>query len=163
MKCCQTEHVSCHRTLLRPTWFRNRMKIRRSRWFLKYLNSLIIYLTFLCLQVYSSFRPRPVKKKIISISETMIHLTETNFFNLCIPQLTFGSKNSPVRYVLKIHFFLESGLKMIQFKIQFKTKSKIFIQKNIHSIESKIFNRIIHSLKMREIIQNSKMRSKYGF
>ena len=61
------------------------------------------------------------------------------------------------------HFFIEFGLKMIQFKIQFKTKSKIFIQKNIHSIESKIFNRIIHSLKMREIIQNSKMRSKYGF
>ena len=52
---------------------------------------------------------------------------------------------SPVRYVLKIHFFIESGRKMIQFKIQFKTKSKIFIQKNIHSIESKIFNRIIHS------------------
>ena len=31
---------------------------------------------------------------------------------------------------------------MIQFKIQFKTKSKIFIQKNIHSIESKIFKKI---------------------
>ena len=75
MKCCQTEHVSCHRTLLRPTWFRNRMKIRRPRWFLKYLNSLIIYLTFLCLQVCSSFRPRPVKKKIILISETKINLT----------------------------------------------------------------------------------------
>ena len=56
-------------------------------------------------------------------------------------------KGSPVRYVLKIHFFIESGLKMIQFKIQFKTKSKIFIQKNIHSIESRIFNRIIHSKK----------------
>ena len=40
---------------------------------------------------------------------------------------------SPVRYVLKIHFFIESARKMIQFKIQFKTKSKIFIQKNIHS------------------------------
>ena len=53
--------------------------------------------------------------------------------------------DSPVRYVLKIHFFIEFGLKMIQFKIQFKTKSKIFIQKNIHSIESRIFNRIIHS------------------
>ena len=52
---------------------------------------------------------------------------------------------SPERYVLKIHFFIESGLKMIQIKIQFKTKSKIFIQKNIHSIESRIFNRIIHS------------------
>ena len=41
--------------------------------------------------------------------------------------------DSRVRYVLKIHFFIEFGLKMIQFKIQFKTKSKIFIQKNIHS------------------------------
>ena len=40
---------------------------------------------------------------------------------------------SPVRYILKIHFFIEFGLKTIQFKIQFKTKSKIFIQKNIHS------------------------------
>ena len=41
--------------------------------------------------------------------------------------------NSPVRYVLKIHFFIEFGLKMIQFKIQFKTNpeylfNKIFIQ-----------------------------------
>ena len=54
-------------------------------------------------------------------------------------------RSSPVRYVLKIHFFIEFGLKMIQFKIQFKTKSKLFIQKNIHSIESRIFNRIIHS------------------
>jgi len=34
---------------------------------------------------------------------------------------------------------------MIQFKIQFKTKSGIFIQKNIHSIESRIFKRIVHS------------------
>ena len=30
---------------------------------------------------------------------------------------------SPRRYVLKNYFFIESGLKMIQFKIQFKTKS----------------------------------------
>ena len=35
-----------------------------------------------------------------------------------------GGEGSPVRYVLKIHFFIESGRKMIQFK----TKSKIFIQ-----------------------------------
>ena len=39
---------------------------------------------------------------------------------------------SPGRYLLKIIFFIESALKMIQFKIQFKTKSGIFIQKNIH-------------------------------
>ena len=38
------------------------------------------------------------------------------------------------RYILKIHFFIESGRKMIQFKIQFKTKSRIFIQKNIYQI-----------------------------
>ena len=71
--------------------------------------------------------------------------------------------SSPGRYVLKIHFFIELGLKMIQIKIQFKTKSEIFIQKNIHSIESRIFNKIIHSQKMRKIIQNSKIRPKYGF
>ena len=34
------------------------------------------------------------------------------------------------RSFLKIHFFIESGLKMIQFK----TKSRIFIQKNIYQI-----------------------------
>ena len=67
--------------------------------------------------------------------------------------------SSPRRYVLKIHIFIESGLKIIQFK----TKSGIFIKKNIHSIESKIFNRIIHSQKMEKIIQNSKMKPKYGF
>ena len=44
---------------------------------------------------------------------------------------------SPGQSVLKINFFIESGLKMIQFK----TKCGIFIQ----SIESRIFNRIIHS------------------
>ena len=35
-------------------------------------------------------------------------------------------------------------------KIQFKTKSGMFIQKNIHSIGSRIFNRIIHSQKKEE-------------
>ena len=79
------------------------------------------------------------------------------------PQSPFGSWASPRRYVLKIHFFIESGLKMIQFKIQFKTKSGIFIQKNIHSIESKIFKKNIHSEKKRKIIQYSKIRPKYGF
>ena len=54
------------------------------------------------------------------------------------------------RYVLKIHFFIESVRKMIQFKIHIKTKSKIFIQKNIHSIESRIFSKIIHSQKNEE-------------
>ena len=91
--------------------------------------------------------------------------------NQVIPQLSPNGHQLTVwspsgrggRYVLKIHFFNESGRKMIQFKIQFKTKSRIFIQKNIHSIESRIFNRIIHSQKMRKIIQNSKIRPKYGF
>ena len=41
--------------------------------------------------------------------------------------------NSPGRYVLKIHFFIEWGLKMIQFK----TKSGIFIKKKQIS-----FNRV---------------------
>ena len=56
-------------------------------------------------------------------------------------KLTVRVDPSPGRYVLKIHFFIELGLKMIQFK----TKSRIFIQKNIHSIESRTFNKIIHS------------------
>ena len=75
----------------------------------------------------------------------------------------YSIPSSPGRYILKIHFFIELGLKMIQFKIQFKTKSGIFIQKNIHSIESWIFNRIIHSKKLRKTIQNSKISPKYGF
>ena len=42
---------------------------------------------------------------------------------------SFRRAASPRRFVLKIHFFIEFGQKMIQFKIQFKTKSKkIFIQ-----------------------------------
>ena len=45
-----------------------------------------------------------------------------------IPPILIQLHDSPGRYVLKIHFFIESGLKMIQFKIQFKTKSGIFIQ-----------------------------------
>ena len=40
-----------------------------------------------------------------------------------------GALGSHWRYVLKINFFIELGLKMIQFKIQFKTKSGITIQK----------------------------------
>ena len=37
-----------------------------------------------------------------------------------------GTRGS--RYVLIIHFYVESGQKMIQFNIQFKIESKIFIQ-----------------------------------
>ena len=64
------------------------------------------------------------------------------------------------RSFLKIHFFIESTLKMIQFK----TKSKIFIQKNIHSIEYRKFNTIIHSKEFEK--NHSKLkrrRPKYGF
>ena len=44
-----------------------------------------------------------------------------------------GVQDSPGRSVLKIHFFIESCLKMIQFKIQFKQNpeysfKKVFIQ-----------------------------------
>ena len=52
---------------------------------------------------------------------------------------------------------------MIQFKIQFKTKSRIFIQKNIHTIEYRIFNRTIHSKDLGKIIQSSNKRPNYGF
>ena len=66
------------------------------------------------------------------------NMTGGQVMNNCLQKLLRqgacgGTGDSHVRYVLKIHFFIEFGLKMIQFKIQFKTKSKIFIQKNIHS------------------------------
>ena len=57
------------------------------------------------------------------------------------PRRNFNSfRRGGGRSFLKIYFFIESGLKMIQFKIHFKTKSEIFIQKDIHSIESRTFN-----------------------
>ena len=91
-------------------------------------------------------------------------LCDTGCIIIIRPKSVYGRQGlAGSRSVLKIHFFIESGLKMIQFKIQFKTKSKIFIQKNIHSIESRIFNRIIHSKKIRKIIQNSQMRPRYVF
>jgi len=65
-----------------------------------------------------------------------IHIFDNGvpFFEVfCFASKMVRIATSPVRYVLKIRFFIELGLKMIQFKIQFKTKSKIFIQKNIHS------------------------------
>ena len=46
--------------------------------------------------------------------------------------------------------FWKFGLNNDQFKIQFKTKSWVFIQKNIHSMESKIFSSIIHSKELKE-------------
>lgn len=41
---------------------------------------------------------------------------------------TFCLEARGQRYVLIIHFYVESGQKMIQFNIQFKIESKIFIQ-----------------------------------
>ena len=86
-------------------------------------------------------------------NDILVQLTGT------LEMQSFRHAKSHGRSVLKIHFFIESSLKMIQFK----TKSGIFIQKNIQSIESKIFNRIIHSKTLRKVIQNSKIRPKYGF
>ena len=62
------------------------------------------------------------------------------------------------RSVLKIHFFHWIGPK--NDSIQNSIQNKI---QNIHSVESRIFNKIIYSQKMRKIIQNSKIRPKYGF
>ena len=39
-----------------------------------------------------------------------------------------GGNSCPGRYVLKNLIFIELGLKMIQFKIQFKTKSKNWVK-----------------------------------
>ena len=65
---------------------------------------------------------------------------------------------SPGRSILKIHFFIESGLKNDSIPNSIQNKIR-----NIHSRESEIFNSIIHSQKIKKIIQNSKIRPKYGF
>ena len=44
------------------------------------------------------------------------------------PEYDDGDDDRGGRYVLIIHFYVESGQKMIQFNIQFKIESKIFIQ-----------------------------------
>jgi len=64
------------------------------------------------------------------------------------------------RYVLIIHFYVESGQKMIQFNIQFKIESKIFIQWIIHSIFSQKyrFNELFIQYSVRNI--DSKFYSK---
>ena len=48
------------------------------------------------------------------------------FMSKCKIQISNGCSG---RSVFNIHFYIESGQKFIQFNIQFKTKSKIFIQK----------------------------------
>ena len=52
-----------------------------------------------------------------------------------------------------IHFYVESGQKLIQFNIQFKIESKIFIQKIIHSNWKNKFKTLF----------NSKLNQKYSF
>ena len=91
----------------------------------------------------SQFHPGELSQSIV-VALLFLVLKDPYFHSkslLCKEQ--YWPYDSPGRSVLKIHFFLESGLKMIQFK----TKSVIFIHKNIHSIESRIFDRIIHSQK----------------
>ena len=45
-----------------------------------------------------------------------------------VVELVQGFQGRCGRYVLIIHFYVESGQKIIQFNIQFKIESKIFIQ-----------------------------------
>ena len=63
---------------------------------------------------------------------------------------------------MKIHFFIESGLKRIQFKIQFKTKSKIFVQKIFIQLSTE---NLIESFIQKNLrkINKIKKRPKYGF
>ena len=70
-----------------------------------------------------------------------------NGFSMVLPAL-----NSPGQYVLNINFFIESGQKMIEFNIPFKTKSKIFIQKNysFKKIPNYPFKENIHSSEKRD-------------
>ena len=55
------------------------------------------------------------------------------------------------RYVLIIHFYVESGQKMIQFNIQFKVESKIFIQKIIQFKKFKNYSKMIQFKKFKKL------------
>ena len=94
-----------------------------------------------------------VKDGVFCISYWQAGLGIVQFCNIVLSLVSSIGILGIWRSVLKIHFFIELGLKCIQFKIQFKTKFRIFIQKNINSIEPRIFNRIIRSKNFREIIQ----------
>ena len=63
-------------------------------------------------------------------------------FNGCFLQVWFVTVRGG-RYVLIIHFYVESGQKMIKFNIQFKVESKIFIQKIIQFKIFKNYSKII--------------------
>ena len=68
-------------------------------------------------------------QEIFNLHEKMRQELNISIWEESFDQNIAQCKISPGRSVLKIHFFIESGLKMNQFKIQFKTKSGIFIQK----------------------------------
>ena len=70
----------------------------------------------------------PVEGLVLGVSE-VINAFGTRGGGIDFLVYPIPLTNSPGRYVLKIHFFIEWGLKMIQFKIQFNLKSGIFIKK----------------------------------
>ena len=62
----------------------------------------------------------------------------------------------------KFIFSLNWAEKWFNSKFNSKQNLEYSFQKGIHSNEFKTFNRIIHSQKMRELVQRSKLRPKYG-
>ena len=64
-------------------------------------------------------------QEIFNLHEKMRQKLNISILEESFDQNIAQCKISPGRSVLKIHFFIDSGLKMIQFK----TKSEIFIQK----------------------------------
>ena len=62
-----------------------------------------------------------------------------------------GARGRGGRYVLIIHFYVESGQKMIQFNIQFKFESKIFIQKIIQFKKFKNYSKTIQFKKFKKL------------
>ena len=75
---------------------------------------------FLAMQIFEIYKPElgPLLKQR---GETPAQF----YWRMVKAAYTTRLGGSPRRYVLKIHFFIELGLKMIQFK----TKSRILIQK----------------------------------
>ena len=66
--------------------------------------------------------------------------------------------DSPVWYVLIIQSNVESVLKIIQFNVQLKFNSELFIQSKYHSkVKSKIFNSKSYSLKKILLIHSKKI------
>ena len=65
---------------------------------------------------------------------------------------SYSVGNRGGRYVLIIHFYVESGQKMIQFNIQFKVESKIFIQKIIQFKKFKNYSKMIQFKKIKKLL-----------